>query len=130
MQTVQHTRFNADKFVVRLPDGMRERIAGAARTRRRSMNSEIVSRLEQSIAAEENTIQNGVIIYLPDSISSEIEGQAKVNDRTVQGEVAYRLKRSTTVDQLNEEQTKMIGILLRRIDELESRVQPTEGMEC
>ena len=38
----------ADKFVVRLPDGMRERIAEVARNHHRSMNSEIIARLEQS----------------------------------------------------------------------------------
>jgi hypothetical protein len=39
------------KFVVRLPDNMRERIAEAALTYHRSMNSEIVARLEQSFSA-------------------------------------------------------------------------------
>ena len=36
------------KFVLRLPPEMREKIAEAARRYRRSLNSEIVSRLEQS----------------------------------------------------------------------------------
>lgn len=40
---------SAEKFVVRLPRGMRRRIADAARCYRRSMNSEIVARLEQSL---------------------------------------------------------------------------------
>ena len=34
-----------EKFVVRLPKGMRRRIADAARAYHRSMNSEIVARL-------------------------------------------------------------------------------------
>ena len=42
----------ADKFVVRLPDGMRERIAEVARNHHRSMNSEIIARLEQSLIQE------------------------------------------------------------------------------
>lgn len=42
----------ADKFVVRLPDGMREQIAEVARNNHRSMNSEIISRLEASILTE------------------------------------------------------------------------------
>ncbi len=41
---------NAEKFVVRLPRGMRRRIAEAARGYRRSMNSEIVARLEQTLS--------------------------------------------------------------------------------
>ena len=43
------TAKTAEKFVVRLPRGMRRRIADAARCYRRSMNSEIVARLEQSL---------------------------------------------------------------------------------
>ncbi|MEE4359977.1 MAG: Arc family DNA-binding protein [Pseudomonadales bacterium] len=41
----------AEKFVVRLPNGMRRRIAEVARYHRRSMNSEIVARLEQTLAS-------------------------------------------------------------------------------
>jgi len=42
----------ADKFVIRLPDGLRDRIADQAEGNRRSMNSEIVLRLERSTALE------------------------------------------------------------------------------
>lgn len=51
-QAVYSSR-TADKFVVRLPDGMREQIAEVARTHHRSMNSEIIARLEKSLASEE-----------------------------------------------------------------------------
>nr|WP_051686593.1 Arc family DNA-binding protein [Ochrobactrum sp. UNC390CL2Tsu3S39] len=37
----------ADKFVLRLPDGMRERIKREADTNNRSMNAEIVATLEE-----------------------------------------------------------------------------------
>jgi plasmid stability protein len=50
-QAVYSSR-TADKFVVRLPDGMRERIAEVARNHHRSMNSEIIARLEQSLIQE------------------------------------------------------------------------------
>lgn len=40
---------SADQFVVRLPDGMRDRIADAAKKAGRSMNAEIVHRLQQSL---------------------------------------------------------------------------------
>tara|TARA_R110001592_G_scaffold310481_1_gene585030 strand:+ start:404 stop:727 length:324 start_codon:yes stop_codon:yes gene_type:complete len=43
------TSRTADKFVVRLPDGMREHIADVARQHHRSMNSEIIARLEHSL---------------------------------------------------------------------------------
>jgi hypothetical protein len=35
-----------ERFIVRLPDGMRSRIANAAKANNRSMNAEVVSRLE------------------------------------------------------------------------------------
>lgn len=35
-----------DKVIIRLPDGMRDRIAAAAKSNKRSMNAEIVSLLE------------------------------------------------------------------------------------
>jgi predicted DNA-binding protein len=39
---------DSEKFNLRLPDGMRERIADAAKENGRSMNSEIIARLEAS----------------------------------------------------------------------------------
>lgn len=39
----------ADQFVVRLPDGMRDQIAEAAKANNRSMNAEIVARLQESL---------------------------------------------------------------------------------
>jgi DNA-directed RNA polymerase specialized sigma24 family protein len=48
------TSKTAEKFVVRLPHGMRRRIAEVARLYRRSMNSEIVARLEHSLEQEDS----------------------------------------------------------------------------
>lgn len=42
-----------DKYVVRFPDGMRDRIADSARANNRSMNAEIVDRLEGSFETPE-----------------------------------------------------------------------------
>ncbi|WP_191569529.1 Arc family DNA-binding protein [Paracoccus yeei] len=42
---------NQDKFVVRLPDGMRDRIKAAAEANNRSMNAEIVATLEEKYPA-------------------------------------------------------------------------------
>lgn len=42
-------RQEVEKFVVRLPQGMRARIADVARANHRSMNSEIITRLEDSL---------------------------------------------------------------------------------
>ncbi len=43
----------SDKFMLRLPNGMRDRIKLAADAKNRSMNAEIVARLEQSLAFSE-----------------------------------------------------------------------------
>ncbi|BAV77746.1 Arc domain-containing protein [Pseudomonas chlororaphis subsp. aurantiaca] len=42
-----------DKFVVRLPDGLRPSINTQARANHRSMNGEIIFRLERSLQLEE-----------------------------------------------------------------------------
>lgn len=44
-----------DQYVVRLPDGMRDRIKAAAEQNRRSMNSEIVFHLHRAITANPET---------------------------------------------------------------------------
>lgn len=42
----------ADKFMLRMPDGMRDRISEAAKKNNRSMNSEMIARLEQTLSFE------------------------------------------------------------------------------
>lgn len=42
----------ADKFALRMPEGMRDRIAAVADANNRSMNAEIVSRLEFTFAVD------------------------------------------------------------------------------
>ncbi|AVK04294.1 DNA-binding protein [Pseudomonas aeruginosa] len=44
----------AEKFVVRLPDGMRDKIAETARDNHRSMNSEIIARLDQTLIDDQD----------------------------------------------------------------------------
>ena len=67
-----------DKFVVRLPDGMREKVGALARANKRTMNAEIVSRLEASfveakppfMVIETNTAAADILMELPGSIQS------------------------------------------------------------
>lgn len=47
-ETKEFPSDRADKFVVRFPEGMRDLIAEAAKSNNRSMNAEIVARLQQS----------------------------------------------------------------------------------
>lgn len=42
---------NQDKFIVRLPDGLRDRIRLAAESNHRSMNAEVVALLEENYPA-------------------------------------------------------------------------------
>ena len=48
MEQEKYPSDSAAKFMVRLPEGMRDRIAEAAKANGRSMNSEVVARLEAS----------------------------------------------------------------------------------
>jgi hypothetical protein len=50
----------SDKFMLRLPDGMRERIAEVAKANGRSMNAEIVARIEASLAAPAREALGGI----------------------------------------------------------------------
>lgn len=60
----KQTSRTADKFVVRLPDGMRNKICDASNAAHRSMNSEIIARLEQSLAAD------GILASAPQNTTS------------------------------------------------------------
>lgn len=53
MQTAKPDRFPqlADKYVLPMPDGMRDKIVELAKANNRSMNAEIVLMLQQAIAA-------------------------------------------------------------------------------
>lgn len=48
MVTEKATGRDSDKFMLRFPDGMRDRIADSAKENGRSMNAEIISRLDGS----------------------------------------------------------------------------------
>lgn len=67
-----------DKFMLRLPDGMRDRIGVEAKSNGRSMNAEIVARLEDSFLEA---------VRLPDDLKSRIQASATQNMRTLSAEV-------------------------------------------
>lgn len=51
-----------EKFVIRLPTGMRGRVRGAAKANHRSMNSEIVSRLDATLRLEQEIARLTAVI--------------------------------------------------------------------
>ena len=67
-----------DKFVLRLPEGMRDKIGAAARANKRTMNAEIVQRLEASFSStdepllviKKNTAEGDIIWELRNSMQS------------------------------------------------------------
>ncbi|WP_252091361.1 Arc family DNA-binding protein [Pseudomonas sp. MWU13-3659] len=92
----------ADKFVVRLPDGMRERVAEVARQNHRSMNSEIIERLEQTLLSDKHD-DDGQMISAHDHMKAELVRAYKIIDRLLQNavptqddiqEVLYLVRRS------------------------------------
>lgn len=65
-----------NKFMLRMPDGLRESIKDAAHQNNRSINSEIISRLEASLAA-------------PASLHPAL---AEMLDQHIESEVTARLR--------------------------------------
>lgn len=60
----------ADKMMMRLPPGMREKIAEAAKDSGRSMNAEVVARLEQSFENDDaSAAQAEKVEYLEGQIT-------------------------------------------------------------
>lgn len=82
----------SDKFQLRMPDGMRQKIADQAKLNGRSINAEIVDRLRLSFNNENSTEslllarQNGLISFLCQCIDQlslvhpdSVDGQCKVD---------------------------------------------------
>lgn len=65
MSAKTYSSRTADKFVVRLPDGMRSLIEEVARGNHRNMNSEIISRLEKSLEVDSYGEDAGLVLDLP-----------------------------------------------------------------
>jgi plasmid stability protein len=57
----------SDKYIVRLPEGMRERIKARALANRRSMNSEIIHYLDHALASIEATKSPATAATVPGS---------------------------------------------------------------
>lgn len=80
--------------------------------------------MQQQYTTANSRTADKFVVRLPDGLRADIAVLAEDNDRSMNSEIVNRLKRSITQDQLTEEQTKLIGMLLQRITELEARLQP------
>ena len=65
----------ADKFVLRLPDGLRGDISTWAQSNDRSMNSEIVNRLKRSVTQDQLTEEQARMIAILLQRVDELEAQ-------------------------------------------------------
>lgn len=73
----------ADRFIIRMPDGLRDRIAQVAKENNRSMNAEIIARLEASFG---------------DAPASQWAPVSEVTQRMVD-EIVRRLEASDAIQQ-------------------------------
>lgn len=58
---------HADKYIVRFPDGMRDRLKAAAVQSSRTLNAEIVSRLQDSLDARETPQERILALHLAEA---------------------------------------------------------------
>ncbi len=69
-----------DKFIIRLPDGMREQLKTAAEANNRTMTAEVVARLKASFEADEAA-------QLPDFTASLFADTVEQEFETLRGQV-------------------------------------------
>lgn len=91
----------SDQFMVRFPEGMRDKIKALADENIRSMNAEIISRLETSIT-EEGTPHGTVSLRLPLEVISDAKGLALTYNQSLEEFVATTIKRELNLsDQID-----------------------------
>lgn len=82
-----------DKVIVRLPDGMRDRLKEAASDSKRSMNAEIVDRLEQTFSLDAHFNEAGDRLLILDApLAARIRDAALQNKRDFEDEVNHALE--------------------------------------
>lgn len=69
----------ADQFVARFPDGLRDKIAVVAKENGRSMNAEIVARLQESF----NHQANGLTFPIKQAIADEMEDRGGTEEEAL-----------------------------------------------
>jgi hypothetical protein len=70
LHQTQNSSHPAHNFILRLPHGMRAHIATVAAQNRRSMNSEIIARLQQSLVQEDGVDRRAEMMMDSPELSS------------------------------------------------------------
>ncbi len=106
----------ADKVLVRMPDGMRDRLKEVAKSNNRTLNAEIVARLERSFTAdkdvEEIAFENGSeasMLREEVALLTELLQQSQADrllSRSVTGNIAIHSVLSDLAGQLHDLQGK------------------------
>lgn len=72
-----------DQYLVRMPGGMRDRIKAAAEASNRSMNAEIVARLEASFSEPVSQSEMAILIHdLKETLERVHAAEAAINQRS------------------------------------------------
>ena len=101
----EQNRTLQDKFMLRLPEGMREQLKSWASKSGRSLNAEIVHRLANSL---ENPRFSDFALGLGGELDDDLMISAAFNNRSLHEEMIYRLKQTLTPE------TTLIGELERK----------------
>jgi len=97
------TERGSEQAMIRLPEGMRDKLKAAAEVTGRSMNAEIVDRLEQSFRSP---------LVLPEDLIDRIKVYAKRHNRTVTDEVLRLLEREYPQQWNVDDRMEYLGTLL------------------
>jgi predicted HicB family RNase H-like nuclease len=91
----------ADEFKLRLPDGMRDKIAALAMANGRSMNAEIVQRLAATLNQEDPMATNmpqddfqKTAIRIPQDLHALVHGAASSSGRSYNAELIMRISQT------------------------------------
>jgi len=69
----------ADKYVLRMPDGMRDKLAALAKANNRSMNAEVIELLQQAMEARTSAAPGINVNALADTIADRVAAKLKTS---------------------------------------------------
>lgn len=96
----RESRSNPDQYMLRLPPGMRVQLSELAKAGNRSLNSEIIRRLQASLGLEVEEVTEGnpsdsldrIMVRLPDGVRDLLNTTAKRRGRSVNAEVVLAIR--------------------------------------